>query len=101
MTIKQVYIVAINDGQNRSPRTGYSQDQSNQIDQWITRLAALAAFLGWNSEIVVDNCSNKYEAIIKMLKDTTPDSHEFSKHSHTYEIAGIIVEDSHVPFNQI
>jgi len=101
MTIKKVYEIAVNDAQSRSPRTGYSQDQTNQLELWTTRIAGLASFLGWKHKIIANDCTDEYESVMEKLEKIIPDKHEFLKYVHTYEIAGIIDEDKHIPFGQI
>lgn len=101
MTIREAYKIAVNDARSRSPQTGYTQDQAEQLEKITTRLAGLAAFLGWEHEIIIDDCSNEYERIMKILNSSISDRHEFNKYSHTYEIAGIISNDKHAPFGQI
>ena len=101
MTIKEAYYVAVHDAQNRNPRTGYTQDHSRQLEIWTTRLAALAAFLGWDHTIIVADFLDEYDIILSELEKITPNRHEYNKHSHTYEIAGVIFKENHVPFGQI
>ncbi len=101
MNIKEAYEKQAEVAETTNVRNEYTQKQSQDADFWAIRFSALAAFLGWNHEIITDDCEDGYDEILDILQAGSPNRHEFNMLIHAYEIMGCVVDNGRAPFGQI
>ena len=89
-TIKDIYKIQAQN--NITVRTGYTQKQSQNADEWIYKFGHLAAFLGWEHEIDLD--FDDENSIAEKIKLLAPNHFIENNLIAVYELAVLVASNN-------
>jgi len=103
MTLREAHKKQIAAKNECTARNGYTLEQSKLSLEWTFKVMALASVLGWDHEIITDDCSEEYESIILNKIEAEIDDREMqSELSTVYEMVACLAEGiNHVSYCHI